>query len=162
MAFKVVLAVFEMPQKLCRFPPAIYVSCVCVGCILWTQFVFWTPLFLSRSGLTLVRWVVSGTIHLRPQSYRHIGYQLNLDITNHLWGLNYIYPPWKFQVFHEVDAHCKVCSCIYNGRMFYIIKKFQVKLHTHDNSALYWQMFLFFFMCIWLIYRCFRLSCVRW
>jgi hypothetical protein len=33
-AFKVALAVFEMPQKLWRFPPAIYVSRVCVGCIL--------------------------------------------------------------------------------------------------------------------------------
>jgi hypothetical protein len=148
MVFKVVLAVFGIPQKLRRFPPLIYVSRVCVGCILWTQFVFWASVFVSRSGLILVQCVESGTIHLRPQSCRHIGYQLNLDTTDHLGGLNCIYWPWKFQVLHEVDAHCKVCYCVYNGRMFYVIKKYQVKLHTHDNSALYYQIFLFSYMYV--------------
>lgn len=42
-AFKVVLAVFEMPQKLCRFPPAIYVSRVCVGCIFMNRVCFLGP-----------------------------------------------------------------------------------------------------------------------
>lgn len=35
-------------------------------------------------------------------------YQLNLDTTDHLGGLNRVYSPSKFQVLHEVDAHCKV------------------------------------------------------
>ena len=65
-------------------------------------------MFVSRSGLTLVQCGESGTNHLRLQSCRNIGYQLNLDTTDHLGGLNPIYLPLKFQVLHEVDAHCKV------------------------------------------------------